>query len=32
MGFQQINKILKDVKSTEYGDIVFQKLQQLWFT
>ena len=29
MGFIQINEILKNVKPTEFGDIISQKLQQL---
>jgi hypothetical protein len=30
MGFQQINKILKNVKPTDFGDVISQKLQMLW--
>ena len=29
MGFQQINKILKNVKPTDFGDVISQKLQML---
>jgi hypothetical protein len=30
MGFAQINEIIKNVKPTEFGDIISQKLQKLW--
>jgi hypothetical protein len=32
MGFSKINHILKNIKPTEFGDIISQKLQTIWFT